>query len=670
MRFVKNILAALCLLVSVTAFADEGLWLIQDVKTAIGKDMRSRGLRMPPKAVYDMDSPGAGIADAVVSLGFRYSGSVVSDKGLLLTSGIPATAFIERLGDIGQDLVHDGFWAASFQHEIPVQGEKVYSLKRVFDVTEEMKTYTRQLGDRGAAAERVLKAYREATKMTCFLSYLWEGEKSYVSVYKVYDDVRLVAVPPVSAVMPAGKEGKWDGQSPRCDFALYRLYENGNPVVTRRSLVVSLDGGDKGSFSYAIGFPGLTKRYVSSSESGFLGDVTGPLSSGFAGHRLDILRKWIKEDRGLSFKYSARAARLEESLSREKEASSVTERFSLSQARDAKDRELKAWIDGNTSYAGRWGSLFSDMDEATGRVRETETDIILQNETLADGTFSGSYLLRAASASNLDEATRILFSAIQETDPRVEKELLAYAMSEYFTNLGNYYYNPYQEWIQRRFGYDYAAAAEYLYDKSVLSSASRVQALESVDDLQKDPLVKFLSINPRMSPGSAPEYRENAGKLSRSRQEYLRATYLKGISSDEAMYPDADGTMRLSYGNLDGSYTTPESLVADTGIRWRNAIEKDSWGRWGFTVGHKRHKMMATFVTGCDFSEGMEGSPVLDSEGRLVGIVSGGTKEAVASREAYFEGATGCVCTDIHFIIWCLDKYAGMKRIIKEFEID
>ena len=208
----KAIVAALLLVLPLTAGADEGLWLIQDLNKALEKRMRERGLRMPAKAIYDVDS-GSGAADAVVSFGGRYSGAFVSDKGLLLTSGRPAVSFVGKLGDVGKDLLRDGFWAASEQHEIPVPGEKVYSLNAVYDVTADYNTLLSRLGDPDKVSDKLEKAYAEATKLPCFVHVYWAGEKVYVCAYKIYDDVRLVAVPPAPAVNPDGRTGNGRGQS-------------------------------------------------------------------------------------------------------------------------------------------------------------------------------------------------------------------------------------------------------------------------------------------------------------------------------------------------------------------------------------------------------------------------------------------------------------------------
>ena len=302
-----------------------------------------------------------------------------------------------------------------------------------------------------------------------------------------------------------------------------------------------------------------------------------------------------------------------------------------------------------------------------------EKDKIWRDGTLVNGTFVGGYLLRAAGASSPEEASEIIYSAIRETDPRVEKDLLAYAMSEYYTNLDLRYFGPYQRWIQDRFGYDWSAAAEYLWGKSLLSKPAVTSELESMDDLKNDPLYKFLTDSPLRLYDVLDGHAAKSAEASAAAKEYKKARYWAGVRSGDPEYPDGDSTLRLSFGVSDGSYTTPSELLektrSATSSRWNAAMEKDFWGRWGFKVAGKRHSMATNFMVSADFAEGMEGSPVLDAYGRLIGVVSSGTPVGVASKEAYLEGG-GCVCTDIRLILWAIDRYAGQKRLVKEFVVD
>ena len=140
MRGLRNILTAAAILISSAASADKGFWPIQDINHTLEKDMRERGIKLRPKEIYNVESPGSGLADAVLTFGFKYSGCFVSNWGLVLTSADPAIDYMARLGEAGQQLLKEGFHAVSDDREIPLEGEKVYSLKRVFDVTEDVKT--------------------------------------------------------------------------------------------------------------------------------------------------------------------------------------------------------------------------------------------------------------------------------------------------------------------------------------------------------------------------------------------------------------------------------------------------------------------------------------------------------------------------------------------------
>ncbi|MBR1927759.1 MAG: S46 family peptidase [Bacteroidales bacterium] len=668
----KAIVAALLLVLPLTAGADEGLWLIQDLNKALEKRMRERGLRMPAKAIYDVDS-GSGAADAVVSFGGRYSGAFVSDKGLLLTSGRPAVSFVGKLGDVGKDLLRDGFWAASEQHEIPVPGEKVYSLNAVYDVTADYNTLLSRLGDPDKVSDKLEKAYAEATKLPCFVHVYWAGEKVYVCAYKIYDDVRLVAVPPAPAVNPDGKDGEWSWPVSRCDFSLYRVFENGHPAKIRNSLLVSVDGYGKGSFAAAAGFPAVTRRVSSAAEYRIRSGVTRPMAGQLGLARLDILERWMSSDPSLEALYSSRASRLRESLESDSASLAAERRFGLQEKKTAKDEMIQSAVDQDQVFGGRWRGLIKRLDESYGRLAPGEVDKIRWNETLVDGTFVGSYLMRAASAADAKEASEIISSAVSETDPRVEKELLANALSEFYTNMDMRYFGHYQRWIQDRFGYDWDSAAEYLWNNSLLSKPEVTSGVESMDDLEGDSLYKFLMDSPLELSDQLDGHASKADEANAATREYLKARYWAGARSYNPEYPDGDSTLRLSFGTSDGSFSTPDILLDKTrsssSSRWNTAVEKDFWGRWGFRVGGKRHKMTTNFRTSADFAAGMEGAPVLDSYGRLIGVVSGGSPEAVASGEAYVEG-TGCVCTDIRFILWTLDRYAGQKRMVKEFVVD
>ena len=324
--------------------------------------------------------------------------------------------------------------------------------------------------------------------------------------------------------------------------------------------------------------------------------------------------------------------------------------------------------------------LRAGLKVAVGNASRVEYDKILRAETIQDGTFAASYLRRAAAAGSLGKMKEILLAGSSETDPQVEKNLLEYALSEYFTNMDDYYYGSYQRWIQNRFGDDYDLAAEYLWNGSFLSSPSRIAGIEDMSEINDDPLFRFLSDTPHSLYDGRDGHKKDLDKARSLSDEFMWTLYREGLRKGEPVYPEANSTMRLTYGTVglvqdagDAQplwYTTPSDFLHnDIGSRLKQLIEKDFWGRWGFRVGGKRHRMIADFVSGNDYTDGSQGSPVLDAEGHLIGVVSGGTPDTKNSVLTYHEGKSGSVCTDMHLVLWYLDKALGLKRVVKEFEI-
>ena len=612
-----------------------------------------------------MDAPGSGLADAVVSLGFKYSGSIVSNWGLVLTCADPAIAFMDRLGDVGQQLLKDGFQAVSEAHEIPVEGEKVYSLKRVFDVTEDVKSMMRA----GWIAGDCLKAresIRGVDHRDLPSDFRMGWAKYYISAYKVYDDVRLVVMPPlVYASMLEMLTGKWSWPAHRCDFALFRIYDHGKPVSGEKTLDVSLDGYSEGSFAMTIGFPNFTERFLPSAGMRFREEVALPLTNSLRGARLEIMKRMIADDKAVGKLYSSRAKELERRLGVDKGVKSFYGTYSLAPAREASEQ----WMA---------DSFLANLDRVFKATKRVETDKILRDETLRDGTFAGSYLRRAASAGDLGKMKEILLAGIRETDPATEKELLEYALSEFFTNMDDYYMGDFQRWIQDRFGYDYDAAAEYLWKGSLLSSQSKIQEMEDPSEINGDLLLKFLNDSPLSLYNGRAGHRAALDQIGSLSQEYVRKIYDDGLRRGVPVYPDANSTVRFTYGTIADSYTTPAEYLAlldpkdperDLGPNLKALMMKDFWGRWGFKVGGKKHRMVIDFISDNDFIDGCQGSPVLDNQGHLIGVVSGGTPETRAGSDFYKEGSSKCVSTDIHFVLWYLGKGIELKRIVKEFEI-
>ena len=681
---------AVALMIGATAFADEGMWMIQDINEALEKNMRARGLKLAANEIYNDEAPGTAVSDAVVSIGFYCTGSVISDQGLIITNHHCAYSNIAKLSTPEHNYLEDGFWAMTSEEEIPIEGETVFFLKKVFDVTEEVKGIMKEFRASGKPfgirkiCAIMEKRYKEATGMECILSSMWAGEKYYMSVYKTYTDLRLVAAPPQSIGYFGGNQDNWTWPRHNCDFTIYRIYEDGKPVTREKSLKISLAGYNQGSFAMVIGYPGRTNRYTSSAEINYQEKINLPISNAIRGGQMSIIRKWMDADPIVRMKYSEWFFSLSNIQENNDGMAKCFRRFWVKDEKIEQEKEMQKWIDAAPNRKAMWETLIPDLKAIYSETESVERDKVFFRETMFRGTFISRYMLRAGNVSSVERAKETLREGFAATDARVEKELLEYACKEYFENLEFSYFGKFQVKILDRFGDDYKAMAEYIWNKSVISSLSRIDGIQSVDEVKNDPLRRMLTDTPVTTFNNRKDQLEKRQRVNKLGKEYKKALYWMRLHKDVEQYPDANSTMRITYGTVGGLqpndavwynwYTTPEGILQKYNPddhdyilkdRHKYLLEKGRWGRWGTRVDGRR-TMIVDFMTDNDITGGNSGSPVLNAKGELIGLAFDGNLESLASDASYTEGYNKCINTDIRYVMWVLDKYAGMKHIVKE----
>lgn len=683
-------MTAVALMIGATAFADEGMWMIQDINEALEKNMRARGLKLAANEIYNDEAPGTAVSDAVVSIGFYCTGSMISDQGLIITNHHCAYSNIAKLSTPEHNYLEDGFWAMTSEEEIPIEGETVFFLKKVFDVTEEVKGIMKEFRANGKPfgirkiSAIMEKRYKEATGMECILSSMWAGEKYYMSVYKTYTDLRLVAAPPQSIGYFGGNQDNWTWPRHNCDFTIYRIYEDGKPVTREKSLKISLAGYHPGSFAMVIGYPGRTNRYTSSAEINYQEKINLPISNAIRGGQMSIIRKWMDADPTVRMKYSEWFFSLSNIQENNDGMAKCFRRFWVKDEKIEQEKEMQKWIDAAPNRKAMWETLIPDLKAIYSETESVERDKVFFRETMFRGTFISRYMLRAGNVSSVERAKETLREGFAATDARVEKELLEYACKEYFENLEFSYFGKFQVKMLDRFGDDYKAMAEYIWNKSVISSLSRIDGIQSVDEVKNDPLRRMLTDTPVTTFNNRKDQLEKRQRVNKLGKEYKKALYWMRLHKDVEQYPDANSTMRITYGTVGGLqpndavwynwYTTPEGILQKYNPddhdyilkdRHKYLLEKGRWGRWGTRVDGRR-TMIVDFMTDNDITGGNSGSPVLNAKGELIGLAFDGNLESLASDASYTEGYNKCINTDIRYVMWVLDKYAGMKRIVKE----
>ena len=636
----KIVLFAALALLPVAASADEGMWMIHALNEALEKKMQERGLQLSAGEIYNADAPGATVSDAVVSLGFYCTASVISDQGLLITNHHCAYSDIAALSTPEKNYLEDGYWAFYRQQEIPLPGKEVFFLKRVLDVTEEVEALKDSLQRAGVPfGSRRLSAlmerkYAAQTGLQASLDVMWAGEKYYLSLYKTYDDIRLVGAPPVNVAAFGGDEDNWEWPQHKADFALYRIYDHGEPLVSPWHLRISQAGFREGDFAMVIGYPGRTDRYSSSFKVDNQERFSLPVTNRLRGHQMEIVRKWMDADPDIRMKYSDWFFSLSNVQEMQEGEALCYKRFRVVDEKRAQEKDLPADI-----LQG-----LADEYAATEAVEQLKT---YYRETMVRGIRVAPTMLRMANAKEgKDEIYR---RGIAELDPRVEKELLAYSLEEYFGHIPADVVGHRQDSLRACFAGDWKAMAEYLWD----------HPYDLSDFITEVKIADFNALE------------RHTGDLQELTRQYSRALYKDRAAKGIVQYPDANSTMRLTYGRVasldpwDAVHTSWYST--SLGIRQKyNPSVHDFAPPADFVSAVTRYDGPVNFLTDNDITGGNSGSPVLNGRGELVGLAFDGNKESLASDVSYTPDYNKCVCVDIRYVLWILREYVGLERILQE----
>lgn len=653
--------------------ADEGMWMIHMIDSALEKKMQERGLVLSAREIYNADAPGASLSDAVVSMEFGCTGSFISDQGLVITNHHCAYSDVHALSTQEHNYLEEGFWAMTSQEEIRIPNKSIYLLKKVVDVTDEVASLISSEKEKGhvTGMRRIgsilEKKWSKESGLEAILSSYWSGSKYYMAMYEVYRDIRLVAAPPVSMAAFGGDIDNWEWPQHKCDFALYRVYsEDGIPLRPGKKLDISIDGYKMGDYTMVIGYPGKTNRYSSSAEVGFKEKVTLPVTNALRGKQMEIINSWMNKDASIRLKYSDYYFSLSNLQELGCGEALCFKRFNVASAK----REMEADFGGKVQeYAELMRQKYADIEDI-------ELYKCYFRETFIRGTRIGLILRKAWNSHQQKGLPDHILNGYDEIDLRVEKDLMSYSIGEYLKNVDCSYLSDFQKTLLEKYGTDYQAIADELWNSSLFTSEEGIERLNSgevtKDEILHDPLAKFIMSVTITDFTSVEQKIEGEYDILAVRKDYTREMYRERLGRSIVQYPDANSTMRISYGQV-CMLEPRDGVICDWKTTTAGILEKYDPSSYEFSLNdrliglyEKETGLTVDFLTDNDITGGNSGSPVLDSHGRLIGLAFDGNKESLASDAAYIPGYNCCVCVDIRFIIWALDKYAGMDRIISE----
>ena len=673
--------------------ADEGMWLLPYLQKMNIKDMRAKGCRLTAEEIYSMNN--SSLKDAVIIFGGGCTGEIVSDKGLVFTNHHCGYGSIQQLSSVEHDYLKYGFWASSYDEELPVPGLTVRFVRSIEEVTAQVvgnvpsisgeQERAKIVGENIASLKEELEA--ENGGMSIEILPFFGGNQYFAFVMEVFRDVRLVGTPPSSIGKYGGDTDNWMWPRHTGDFSVFRVYadaenrpaeysKDNRPYEAPRHLEISLDGVREGDFAMVMGFPGSTDRYMTSYEIDQTLKVSNPQRIFIRGERQEIMRRHMEASDEVRIKYASKYAGSSNYWKNSIGMSRGLERLNVKAKKQAEEAAFQRWAEENTLPGEHYIDALPKIREAV----EGMTPVSASMQYLQEA-FISSVEIIANAAQALDTARLEAFFGDYDAalDHEVARRMFRIAKENMRPeDLPSIYADV----IDARFGGDTDAYVDWLYSASAYTSLDKALAL--TDETRKqDPAYELAMSVITRNRSLAAARREWTTLYNEGHRLYIAG--LMRMQPERAWYPDANFTIRLTYGQVlpydpadavtYNYFTTLEGVLAKEDTenpeeftvedKLKELYRAKDYGRYADADG----RIHTCFLANLDITGGNSGSPVLDRDGRLIGLAFDGNWEAMSGDIAFEPELQRCIAVDIRYVLFIIDKFAGCSHIIDELDI-
>ncbi len=705
--------ALLLLLTPVLTKADEGMWLPQLLKSLNEADMQARGMKMSAEDIYSVNQ--SSLKDAVVSFGGFCTGELISPEGLVLTNHHCGYGQIQSHSSVENDLLTNGFWAMSREEEIPNPGLFVTFIVRIEEVTSEVLDGITPAMEEEERQERVSlnidQVVAKATKGTHYgakVKSMFYGNEYYLFVTETYDDVRLVGAPPSAIGKFGGDTDNWMWPRHTGDFSMFRVYsapdgspakyaEENVPLKPRHFLPINMTGVEDGDFTMVFGFPGRTQEYLTTYSVKPLVETTNPNRIKIRETKLNILKADMDKDAAVRIKYSAKYARVANYYKKwigENRGLKVTNAIDEKEALEA---NFQKWADADADRKATYGSLLSKFEQT----HKEEQDVILPYNYIREAVYGTEVLTMAAKfraiidalpddkEKSIEGAKAYAKKFFKDYSAATDEKVFASLMGLYHEDIHSNFQPALLNAAVKKYKGDMEDYADFIFEKSAMVSEEKVNALlenfneKAVKQLMKDPAIQlereFYDIYTQKVKTVMTDTQNALERLNRAYTAGLRE-----MMPEKTFYPDANSTMRVSYGVVDGSnpydgmrFTShtyldgvfqKEMAGADDYVitdRMRELYANKNYGQYADETG----KLPVCFTASNHTTGGNSGSPVIDGHGRLIGLNFDRSWESTMSDIKYDKDICRNIAVDIRYVLWVVDVYAGAGHLVEEMTL-
>jgi len=673
--------------------ADEGMWLLPLIEKLNNKKMSQLGLKLSAKDIYNIN--GSSLKDAVVHFGNGCTGEIVSSEGLLLTNHHCGYGSIQKLSTVEHDYLQNGYWAMNREQELPAAGLTVTFLESFTDVTKDIEQAllkaTSPEMKQSVINETIKTLTEKAIKGNKYLKAqvvsMYSDNAFYLVVTKTFNDIRFVGAPPSSVGKFGADTDNWMWPRHTGDFSMFRIYADkdnnpapyspdNKPYIPKNHLAISLKGVKQNDFSMILGFPGRTNRFMTSAEVKQTSDVTNAITIYARGIRQDIMMKEMLADPKIRIQYSSKYAYSSNFWKKAIGMNETFKKLNVAERRAQEEKEFTEWVNADKTRIEKYGTALDDINKA---LISREKPIYVYKYLTE--TLGNIELMGIASNYLKTNSTENLFTDYDAgVDRKITKAMIKAYKDKVSDNLPALY-----KVIDTDFAGNIDAYVDYVFDNSVFTSKEKLQnAINTNKDL--------INNDPAITLGR--NMQTNLSAILKALNE-SNIVYSKGVKSytaglmemkkGQAMYPDANSTMRLSYGNV-LNYSPKDGVRYLHYTTLKGVMEKEDPDNWEFVVPDKLKELYnnkdygqyamkdgnlpVAFITNNDITGGNSGSPVMNAKGELIGLAFDGNWEAMSGDIIFEPTLQRCINVDIRYVLFIMDKFGGAGYLLKEMTIN
>lgn len=715
----KILLSVLAAALSLPAVADEGMWLLPLLQQQKFPEMQALGLKLQDYDIYSPDS--ASLKDAVVIFGGGCTGEIVSPDGLLLTNHHCGYGQIQQHSTLEHDYLTDGFWATTREQELPNPGLTVTFIDKIEDVTDYVKKELEKDTDpqsmnflspkylNGLAKAKVGEKFLQDNPGTeVEIKAFYGGNVYYMFTKKIYSDIRLVGAPPSSVGKFGADTDNWMWPRHTGDFSVFRVYAdaNGNPAEYSESNVplrpkrwfkISVKGVEEDDYAMMMGFPGRTNKYYTSWEVAERRDIDNTVRINIRNLRQEVMLDEMLKDPSVRIQYASKYAGSTNAYKNAIGSNWAIKKRNFEQVKKEEQDRLIAWAQKNNESS--YPEALSTLEQIVSDRKDLRFRSWMLDEAILRGieftkvpteVQSVSDALKGKDRNEQQKQIRLLDMAYhrfadKDYAPEVDKKIAKVMLKEYRRLVPAKSQPAYFSLIDKKFKGDVDRFVDYLFDKSIYGSEEnfdRFKMRPSVKALEQDPMILF-----------AKSVQEEKANLNAALADFdtgyalAHKEYVKGLLAmyqDKANFPDANFSLRLTYGQVKG-YRPKDAVYYNCQTTLDGVMEKEDSTNWEFVVPSRLKalyeakdfgryqmpdgRMPVAFSATTHTTGGNSGSPVLNANGELIGINFDRNWEGVGGDIQYLPDYQRSIIVDIRYVLFLIDKYAGAGYLLEEMDL-